>query len=411
MLLTGIFRNLVGPPKCCVMKSLISIFVILGMICFAPSAQAQIGKLLKKQAEKKTEETIGNILGGKKKKPASEEQNQTNPQSSNEPSTVEEGAKANEISWAKYDFVPGDQVIFEDNLEGEENGEFPSRWDLYRGNVEIAQFNGENVIMFRDDEPGIIPYFKEPRKDYLPDVFTVEFDLYYPGNGWFEVILYDKKNQKSGSPSGYTELKIDDNSMEFAASSSEYPSQNLPKSRWMHVAIAYTNGKLKAYMDDTRLINIPRIDFDPKGITLYTYHASNDNRYYIKNVRIAKGGVKYYDRFMADGKIVANGIRFESGKADIKPESMGIINEIYGMMKEHPEIRISIEGHTDNVGDEAMNQALSEKRAAAVKEKLVSMGIDSSRLESKGWGESRPVADNNTPEGRANNRRVEFVKL
>ena len=83
-----------------------------------------------------------------------------------------------ELKWAKYDFVPGDRVIFEDNLLGEENGEFPSRWDLDEGIVEVAEFGGENVIMFRDGAPAIIPYFEEAREDYLPDVFTLEFDLY-----------------------------------------------------------------------------------------------------------------------------------------------------------------------------------------------------------------------------------------
>ena len=107
------------------------------------------------------------------------------------------------LSWAKYDFVPGDQVIFEDNLLDEENGEFPSRWDLVRGNTEIAAVDGENVIMMRDGAPSIVPYMRDPQKDYLPDVFTIEFDLYYPGDGTFEVYLYDRKNQKSNSPTGY----------------------------------------------------------------------------------------------------------------------------------------------------------------------------------------------------------------
>jgi OmpA-OmpF porin, OOP family len=315
------------------------------------------------------------------------------------------------LKWAKYDFVPGDKVIFEDNLEDEENGEFPSRWDLVTGNVEVAEFGGENVIMFRDGAPAIVPYFKEAREDYLPDVFTVEFDLYCDPLD-FNLYLYDRKNQKSGSPSGYTDLEIDARRMDFASSSSEYPGAvDLSSKRWMHVAVAYTNGKLKAYMDDTRLINIPRIDFDPKGITLYTYHAKNDRPFYVKNVRIAEGGVKYYDRVMQDGKIVANGIRFDTGKATLKPESMGVINEIYQLMKSNPDLKFSVEGHTDNVGDDASNMTLSASRAETVMNTLVEMGIEKDRLSSKGWGESMPMDDNNVPEGRANNRRVEFIKI
>ncbi len=347
---------------------------------------------------------------GNKAKTTKNEQNQQTPTNQPQVPGDNAGPASPALNWAKYDFVPGDVVIFEDDLEGEENGEFPSRWDLWEGVAEVARVDGENVIMFRQGEPGIIPYMEDPKEDYLPEVFTVEFDLYYPGNGSFNVYLFDKKNQESGSPTGYTYFTIDNKTMEFGQSSSDYPG-DVPNARWMHISIAYTKGKLKGYMDDTRLINIPRIDFDPKGITLYTYHASNDNLYYVKNVRIAKGGVKYYDRFMADGKIVTNGIRFETGKADILPESMGVINKIYEMMKEHPDIKLSVEGHTDNVGDADYNLKLSGERAAAVKNKLVSMGIASDRLVTKGWGESNPIDSNDTPEGRANNRRVEFVKI
>ena len=219
------------------------------------------------------------------------------------------------LVWSKYDFVPGDKIIFEDNLHSEENGEFPSRWDFRSGNIEIAEFGGENVIMFRDGSPEIIPYMKDPGKDYLPDVFTVEFDLYV-GDNDFVCYLFGRKNQKSGSPTGYTGLATIYYKMDFGQAVSELPNKDhLAKRRWVHVAIAYTNGKLKAYMDETRLINLPRIDFNPKGISLYIYHARNDNLYYVKNVRIAEGGVKYYDRFLQDGKIVSNGIQI--GRAHV----------------------------------------------------------------------------------------------
>ena len=316
------------------------------------------------------------------------------------------------LNWSKYDFVPGDKVIFEDNLKGEENGEFPSRWDLKQGNVEIAQLGGDNVIMFRAGSPGIIPYLKNPEKDYLPEVFTIEFDLYC-GTGTFQVHLYDRKNQKSESPTGYTSFKISHDEMGWANNFSKIPDKTLPERRWVHIAIAYTNGKLKGYIDETRLVNIPRMDFNPKGITLYTYifGTLNEGHYYVKNLRIAEGGVKYYDKFLQDGKIVTNGIRFDVNKATIKPESMGVINNIYDLLSEHSDVSFSIEGHTDSDGDNELNQRLSEDRAQAVLKQLVSLGIAQDRLVSKGFGESKPMDTNGTPEGKANNRRVEFVKI
>ena len=150
----------------------------------------------------------------------------------------------------------------------------------------------------------------------------------------------------------------------------------------------------------------------PIGISIWgMYNHYHDKFSYIKNVRLAKGGIKLYDRMLQDGKIVATGIRFDVGKSTLKPESMGIINTIAEMMEDHPEIIFSIEGHTDSDGDTDTNQKLSEARANTVMKMLISMGISADRLSIKGFGESNPLAPNNTAEGKANNRRVEFVKI
>jgi len=103
-------------------------------------------------------------------------------------------------------------------------------------------------------------------------------------------------------------------------------------------------------------------------------------------------------------------INFETGKSDIKPESQPIIDQLSEMLKQNPTLKISIEGHTDNVGGDKTNQPLSELRAKSVMNALISKDIEASRLKSKGWGQSKPIADNNTEEGRAKNRRVEISK-
>ncbi|MEO8150561.1 MAG: OmpA family protein [Bacteroidia bacterium] len=108
---------------------------------------------------------------------------------------------------------------------------------------------------------------------------------------------------------------------------------------------------------------------------------------------------------------VALYINFETGKADIKPESQNIIDQITEMLKANPTLKISINGHTDNVGTPASNQTLSESRAKSVMNALIAKGIDKSRLSAKGWGQTKPVADNDTEDGKAKNRRVEIVKI
>ena len=365
----------------------------------------------------KIEDGIGKLFGKKKKKSDKSESDEETQDATGGGVTAGEAvqgqsatdeAKGPELNWSKYDFVPGDKVIFEDNLEGEENGEFPSRWDLGEGNIEIASLGGENVIMFREYGSEIIPFMKDAGSDYLPEIFTVELDAYIPHDA-LSVYFFDRKNQNS--PKGRTYLDIWGDGLEFSPSSSKLPDGEKLNNQWIHVAIAYTQGKMKAYLNETRLINIPRLSFDPTGISVRALHAGDKSHFYIKNIRIAEGGVKYYDRMMQDGKIIANGIRFDVNKATLKPESMGIINEIATLMKENPEIKFSVEGHTDSDGDDASNQTLSEQRAATVVSTLTKLGIDANRLTSKGWGESQPLDTNNTPEGKANNRRVEFVKI
>ena len=104
-------------------------------------------------------------------------------------------------------------------------------------------------------------------------------------------------------------------------------------------------------------------------------------------------------------------INFETGKADIKPESQSIVDQIGEMLRQNKDLKISVEGHTDNVGSEKSNQLLSENRAKAVMNSLIARGIDKTRLSYKGWGSTKPIADNSTEEGKAKNRRVEIVKL
>lgn len=336
----------------------------------------------------------------------------------------EEGAQITDqeqplLIWAKYDFVPGDKVIFEDNHENEQNGEFPARWDLVKGGgIENAVFDNQKVIYFRSGDALIVPFLKNPKVDYLPDIFTIEFDAWFEAKEYcyYNLKLYDQKNQvKTCSQVTITANAID----YYGLGGSTYPGEkhdnNLEKSYWRHIALSFNVRALKIYLDDARLVNIPNVDCNPTGVTIgvpsFNSAGTKGINRFIKNIRIAEGGVRLYDRLMQDGRIIASGIRFDVNKATLRPESMGIINSIVQIMNDHPEIRISVEGHTDSDGDEAFNQKLSEQRAETVVRTLVQMGIDGGRLSSKGWGESKPLSDNSTPEGKANNRRVEFVKL
>ena len=103
-------------------------------------------------------------------------------------------------------------------------------------------------------------------------------------------------------------------------------------------------------------------------------------------------------------------INFDSGKATIKPDSQSVIDEIVKALQSQTDLKVKVEGHTDNVGNETANQQLSEERAKAVMDAVAAAGVDPARLSAAGFGMSKPVADNSTEEGRAQNRRVELVR-
>ena len=321
-----------------------------------------------------------------------------------------------EMTYAKSDFVAGDEIFFEDNQANEQLGEFPSQWDVEYGNAEIVQMGGDKVIMTQG-YTAIMPLIGDG-KNYFPESFTVEFDIYpqhcysvETATDQFEIGFNDNRTLVARfhtySDEGcylYTDWRKpnDDSGSSDSSDNNVYFSNN----EWHHVAISFNKRACKIYVDGFRVLNIPNMK-QPTSMWIW----SNQKQAYFKNFRIAKGAVPLYDRMMSEGKFVTYGITFDVGKATIKPESMGEINRIVQLMNENPDLKFSVEGHTDSTGNPTSNQTLSEQRSQAIVAKLVEMGIAQDRLTAVGKGQNNPIADNSTDEGRAKNRRVEFVKM
>jgi OOP family OmpA-OmpF porin len=123
------------------------------------------------------------------------------------------------------------------------------------------------------------------------------------------------------------------------------------------------------------------------------------------------GAVVDLDGCEVEAVIELEGVYFDFDKATIKPEGKVVLNEAAALLQKHEKVIVEVAGHTDSIGTDAYNQGLSERRANAVKDYLTSKGVKASRLTARGYGESRPVASNDTQEGRAENRRVELVVL
>ena len=106
--------------------------------------------------------------------------------------------------------------------------------------------------------------------------------------------------------------------------------------------------------------------------------------------------------------IILDDVLFDFDKSNVKPEAAAILDRLVAFMKENSDKKANLSGHTDNVGTDAYNQALSERRVASVKDYVVGKGVDGGRVSGQGFGESKPIADNKTAEGRSKNRRVEI---
>ena len=434
------------------MKRLVMMLMVLVAVGGTTDANAQnwlkkLGKkvenaaknAVERNAERKTEEAVDKVFNGEVEKGKKDKDKQNNNGNNNADVVYDNGdataqtqpqkGQSLEMTYAKSDFVAGDEIIFEDLLTGEQLGEFPSKWDLMSGVVEIAKLNGENTINFVEDESRINPLMEDP-KNYLPEIFTVEFDFWVPGMG-VDVGYYIGFSDQQGNDLWEIILsrggwKSDDNEqfnlieMEWGyynpsdeRISGENENTSVSGNSWNHFALSFNKRALKIYINGIRIANIPNAK-KPQWWSIYnnTWGGFNGKgNMHIKNIRIAKGAVPLYDRMMTDGKFITYGITFDVGKATIKPESMGEINRIVQLMNENPTLKFSVEGHTDSTGNAASNQTLSEQRAQAIVDKLVELGIAKDRLTAVGKGQNNPIADNSTDEGRAKNRRVEFVKM
>ena len=182
------------------------------------------------------------------------------------------------------------------------------------------------------------------------------------------------------------------------------------------VSIWRQKERLRVYLDQNKVFDLPKAFAPDKTYNTMLYQIWGDfaegDKYLIGNIKLAVGDPDTRNKLLTEGKFSTTGILFDVNSADIKPESYGTLKDIAAVLQDNTNVRVKIIGHTDSDGDAALNLALSRKRAEAVKSALTSeFNIDGSRIETDGKGASDPVADNKTPEGKAQNRRVEFVKL
>ncbi len=362
----------------------------------------------------------------KKKKRKKEDTNQEDQQqttqtqtTNNEPSSTASTVAAANIpdikSYQNYDFVPGDSIIFYDDFTEDQDGEFPSHWNLVSGQGVLNKVGNEPAFSLTDGNyVKVSPLMKN--KSYLGKTFTIEFDFMVPNGSAYGMQCFLNYGTGDNDPAEidfdtYGDIQTAYFPKDFSA---DYPgkgSQDDFLKKWHHCAIIMKDNQIKCYIDQYRELVMPQVGISPTSVDFGGVGSQNAPLIF-RNVRIANGGnMNIIGQKFTAAKIITHGITFDIDKANLKPESMGTINMIVNIMKSNPDIKFEIDGHTDNTGNASHNLTLSQQRADAVKTQLVSMGINASRLTTKGFGDTKPIDTNDTAEGRANNRRVEFVKM
>jgi outer membrane protein OmpA-like peptidoglycan-associated protein len=331
--------------------------------------------------------------------------------------------------WANYDFVPGERVLFIHDFEGTRTGNFPSRLDYIAGNLDVVELgSGDDVNkVLRVGEgtseggPGGSGCLTIPLPETLPERYTIEYrvrtsdPLHRATTYLFSDGSDDTPDPRcTYPPNPHVYVASNGSGLQLPGGYGAPTSgvdQVLPTNEWVDVAISVDGPYWKMYVDGERIANVPRFEF-PRADKLHFFMNVYRHSVFLDDVRIAEGGPRsLYDDLEADGFIATTAIRFDTGKATIKPESTGILNEVLALLEDYDDLRLRIEGHTDDVGSDASNQTLSERRAEAVADWLARHGIDGDRLETAGRGESVPRVDSASDEGRAENRRVEFHRL
>ena len=327
--------------------------------------------------------------------------------------------------WSNYDFVAGHRVLFAHDFEGSRAGDFPSRLEFIAGNMDVVRLGDNQVLRIGEGTseggPGGLGCFTINLPETLPEQATIEFRVRtsdplrrariqifsdgsddspdtrctYPPNPH---IFVNKDGRGLQLPGGYG-----------APTSSA--NRGFPANEWVDVRISADGDTWKMYVNEERVSNTPAFAF-PRARKLHVFMGVDRYSMFRDDIRIAEGGPNNVpDSFGPSGLIETTAIRFDTASDRLRPESTGILNEMVALLQRESSTRVRIEGHTDSDGTDATNQGLSERRAASVKRYLVSKGIASSRLDTQGFGESQPVASNDTAEGKAQNRRVGFRRL
>lgn len=434
-------------------KKLLFIIMATLFICF--TTQSQIFDKIAKSVNKKVENVIVNktsdkaadetsksidaifeINKGSNKKDKSKSSDKDTKNTQNKSGEIIEIEEENtHISFGVYSnftFVPGNKLLFYDDFATDAVGDFPANWET-GGSGEVVTTNESNVHWFSlVRRSGYLPSLKNK----LPENYTIEFDLVNNGYGNGKPIsklffaFLSKKGYKMGtggaladveillSNNGFTISNVENFGGEVEVKIGNRIDREIPDylNNTVHISIAVNKKRLRFWVNQEKIVDSPNLLQGDIGdyFILEARDVLPEKGHFvgISNFKIAESTEDLRSLLLKNGKFSTTGIYFDTAAFTVKKESYGILSEIAKMLKDNPDLKLEIIGYTDSQGDANYNQELSRNRAQMVKQILFEeFEINPNRLKFIGKGETDPVDDNTTEKGRANNRRVEFVKI
>ncbi len=327
--------------------------------------------------------------------------------------------------YSRYDFIPGEKVIFFDDFSSENIGDFPAGWNT-NGSGEIVTFGKYPGRWLKITNGRGATCLAEPLT--LPDNYTIEFDLIPqrdPANNGntackFLIISTPKSRDLKyglalpGGTGTWFNFAYTNSYGTYYADKSPNLGGTIPQFRLQadtkyRISIWVQKERIRLYLNEEKLFDVAKAMSNNFKYNMIRFQEGVPM---ISNVRIATGLPDMRNKLLTEGKLVSYGIYFDVNSDKLKPQSAGTLKTIADIITENPALRVKIIGHTDADGDDAANLDLSRRRAASVKNALVSsFNTDAARIETDGMGEKQPVAPNDNGTNKALNRRVEFIKL
>jgi OmpA-OmpF porin, OOP family len=427
------------------MKKAIIILTIMAMTALQASGQGWVkglGQKVKETAkqavenkvEQKAEDAVNKTLDKteealKKKSGKSTETTNKEENVKEEDGVVPQKQQGTKFSsTTKYDFVPGDQILYYEDFSQDAIGDFPALWTS-NGSGEVKTVNIAEGKWFHMNGNNAVYCYNKPIK--FPDNFIVEFDI-IPDNDYRDGIIFtlyqeNPSEQKEVNDDLYPGLgglhitlgpeRWETNGYLESPDKPWLPASGVVnpvvKEKVNHVIIWIQKRRARIYHQGSKVLDCPTNVYGETKFDRLMFSGWDRSSFpYITNLKITTASPDTRSKLLTDGKIISYGIYFDSGKDVVKPESYASVKEIATVLNENPGVKIKIVGHTDSDGQDALNLDLSKRRASNVKQYLVKeFAVDGSRIETDGLGENQPISDNNTAEGKAKNRRVEFIKL